>query len=81
MNDFLAFLQKYSWIIGTLLAFGVLFGIFLKRRDLAKRATRAGRGDDPDEQVTPTQFARARLQFLMTLFLLVLLIVIWRLQS
>lgn len=81
MADFLALIERFSWFIAFLLALGVLFGLFLRRRRLAERATRAARGEDVEGPVTLSIHNRARIQFLMTLGIVVLLILIWALQT
>ena len=81
MAAVLELLDRYSWFLAFLLALGVLFGLFLRRRRLAERATRVARGEDPDRPVTLTDYNRARIQFLMTLGIVVLLILVWTLQT
>lgn len=80
MNEILALLHQYSWLVMALLGMGILFGLFLRRRSLALRATKLSRGEDPDE-VTPRDFQRARLQFLLTFVTLLVFILIWLLQT
>lgn len=80
METFLWYLGEYIWFAAALLALLVLFGLFLRRRRLAERATRIARGASPDGPVTLSVLNRARLQFLMTLGVVVLLLVIWALQ-
>jgi len=81
MATFLWYLGEYAWFAAALLALLVLLGLFLRRRRLAERATRIARGESPDGPVTRSMLNRARLQFLMTLGVVVLLIVIWVLQK
>lgn len=80
MAEFLELAQRHSWFIAFLLAMGVLFGLFLRRRRLAERATRIAQGEGSDRPVTLAAHNRARIQFLMCLGILVLLVVIWALQ-
>jgi hypothetical protein len=80
MDDIWYMLHWYSWLVMAVLGLGVLVGLFLRRRSLAARATRIARGEDPDE-VTPRDFNRARIQFLLTLGTVVLLFLIWGLQK
>lgn len=81
MATLLELLERYSWLLVFLLALGILFGLFLRRRRLAERAMRVTRGEDPDRPVTPSIHNRARIQFLMTLGIVILLILIWALQK
>lgn len=81
MAAFLDLVDRYYWLIGFLLGLGVLFGLFLRRRRLADRAIRLARGEEPDGPVTVSDLNRARLQFLMTLGIAVLLVLIWALQK
>ena len=55
----------------------LMFGLFLRRRALAERTTKAAEGD----RVTRRDWNRARIQFLMTLCCMVLLFLIWALQT
>lgn len=77
METFFEFTDNYPWALPTGFAVVLLFGLFLRRRALAERATKAARG----EGVTPRDWNRARIQFLMTLGCVVLLFLIWALQS
>ena len=81
MATLLELLDRYYWFLGFLLALGVLFGLFLRRRRLAERATRIARGEDSDRPVTMADHNRARIQFLMTLATLVVLVLIWIFQK
>ena len=77
MATFNAFNAQYPWVLPTAFAVILLFGLFLRRRALAARATRVAQG----EGVTPRDWKRARIQFLLTLGCVILLFLIWILQT
>ena len=77
METFFEFTNNYPWALPTGFAVVLLFGLFLRRRALAERATKASEGNG----LTTRDWNRARIQFLMTLGCVVLLFVIWALQT
>ena len=77
METFFEFTDNYPWAIPTGFAMILLFGLFLRRRALAERATTAAEGNG----LTTRDWNRARIQFLMTLGCVVLLFLIWALQT
>ena len=77
METFFEFTDNYPWALPTGFAVILLFGFFFRRRALAERATKAAEGDG----VTKRDWNRARIQFLMTLGCVVLLFLIWALQT
>ncbi len=77
METFFELNDNYPRAQPTGFAVVLLFGLFLRRRTLAERATRAAR----DEGVTARDWNRARIQFLMTLGCVFLLLLIWVLQT
>ena len=77
METFSEFTGNYPWALPTGFAVVLLFGLFLRRRALAERAIKAAEGDG----VTKRDWNCARIQFLMTLVCVVLLFVIWVLQT
>ena len=77
METFFEFTDNYPWAIPTGFAVILLFGLFLRRRALAERATTAAEGNG----LTTRDWNRARIQFLMTLGCVVLLFLIWALQT
>ena len=77
MQSFFDFNSQYPWALPTAFAVILLFGLFIRRRALAARATKAVRG----EAVTVRELNRARIQFLMAIACVVLLFVIWLLQG
>ena len=77
MATFNVFNAQYPWALPTAFAVIFLLGLFLRRRSLAARATRAAQG----ESVTAREWNRARIQFLLTLGSVILLFLIWILQT
>ena len=77
METFLEFTNNYPWALPTGFAVVLLFGLFLRRRTLAERATTAAEG----KGLTTRDWNRARIQFLMTLGCMVLMFLIWALQT
>ena len=77
METCFEFTDNYPWALPTGFAVGLLFGLFLRRRALAERATTAAEGNG----LTTRDWNRARIQFLMTLGCVVLLFLIWALQT
>ena len=77
METFFEFTDNYPWALPTGFAVVLLFGLFLRRRALAERATTAAEGNG----LTTRDWNRARIQFLMTLGCVVLLFLIWALQT
>ena len=77
METFLKFTGNYPWALPTGFAVALMFGLFLRRHALAKRATKAAEGD----RVTRRDWYRAIIQFLMTLGCMFLLFLIWALQT
>ena len=77
METFFEFTDNYPWALYTVFALALLFGLFLRRRALAARATKAAEGNG----LTTRDWNRARIQFLMTLGCVVLLFLIWALQT
>ena len=77
MVTFNAFNAQYPWALPTAFAVILLVGLFLRRRSLAAWATRATQG----EGVTPREWNRARIQFLLTLGCVILMFLIWILQT
>ena len=77
METFFEFTDNYPWALPTGFAVLLLFGLFLRRRALAERATTAAEGNG----LTTRDWNRARIQFLMTLGCVVLLFLIWALQT
>ena len=77
METFFEFTDNYPWALPTGFAVVLLFGLFLRRRALAERATTAAEGNG----LTTRDWNRARIQFLMTLGCVVLLFLIWTLQT
>ncbi|PPR61894.1 MAG: hypothetical protein CFH10_01003 [Alphaproteobacteria bacterium MarineAlpha4_Bin2] len=77
METLNAFLGLYPWALPTIFALILLFGLFVRRRSLAERATRTARS----EAVTAREWNRARIQFLMTMGCVFLLVLIWVLQT
>ena len=77
METLNAFFDQYPWALPVIFAVFILFGLFLRRRSLAARVTRATRS----EGVTAREWNRARIQFIMTLGCVFLLILIWLLQT
>jgi putative copper export protein len=77
MATFNVFNVQYPWVLPTAFALILLFSLFLRRRLLAARATRVAQG----ESVTAREWNRARIQFIMTLGCVILLFVIWILQT
>tara|TARA_B100000676_G_scaffold261592_1_gene272067 strand:+ start:447 stop:680 length:234 start_codon:yes stop_codon:yes gene_type:complete len=77
METFFEFTDNYPWALPTGFAVVLLFGLFLRRRALAERATTAAEGNG----LTVRDWNRARIQFLMTLGCVVLLFLIWALQT
>ena len=77
METLSEFTGNYPWALPTGFAVALMFGLFLRRRALAERATKAAEGN----RVTRRDWNRARIQFLMTLGCMVLLFLIWALQT
>lgn len=77
MESLYDFTDKYPWALPTAFALILMFGLFLRRRALAARATRALEG----EGVTHRDLNRARIQFLLTIGCVILLFLIWILQT
>lgn len=77
MAMFNVFNAQYPWALPTAFALILLGGLFLRRRSLAARATRVAQG----ESVTAREWICARIQFIMTLGCVILLFVIWILQT
>ncbi len=77
METFFEFTNNYPWALPTGFAVVLLFGLFLRRRALAERATKASEGNG----LTTRDWNRARIQFLMTLGCVILLFVVWALQT
>ena len=77
MVAFNALNAQYPWALPTVFAVILLVGLFLRRRSLAARVTRAAQG----EGVTPREWNRARIQFLLTLGCVILMFLIWILQT
>ena len=71
------FTSQYPWAPPAIVAVFLLFGLFLRRRALAARATQATRA----EGFTTREWKRARIQFLMTFGCVLLLILIWVMQT
>ena len=77
MQIFYDFTEQYPWAVPAIFAALLLFGLFIRRRAFAARATRLPEGG----HVTAREWNRARLQFLMTFACVFLLILIWILQT
>jgi hypothetical protein len=77
MQSVYNFTEQYPWVLPTIFAVLLLFGLFIRRRAIAARATRLPDGG----HVTTRDWNRARIQFLMTFICVILLIFIWILQT
>ena len=77
METFFEFTDSYPWAVPTGFALVLLFGLFFRRRALAERATKAS----VENGLTTRDWNRSRIQFLMTLGCVVLLFLIWALQT
>ena len=77
MEMFFQFNNNYPWALPTGFAVVLLFGLLLRRRALAERATKATERN----WLTTRDWNRARIQFLMTFGCVVLLFLIWALQT
>ena len=76
-GDVFEFTDNYPWALPTGFAVVLLFGLFLRRRALARTRNYGSRGKRADH----ARLDRARIQFLMTLGCVVLLFLIWALQT
>jgi len=77
MEVFFDLADNFPWFIPAMLAVVLLFGLFLRRKTLAARATRVSE----EKNVSAKDWNRARLQFLLTIVCVFLLILIWLLQT
>jgi hypothetical protein len=77
MQSIYDFAEQYIWALPTILAILLLFGLFIRRRAIAARATRLPDGG----HITARDWRRARIQFLMTFVCVFLLIFIWIFQT
>ena len=77
MQSLFEFTDQHPWALPTIFAVILLFGLFIRRRALAARATRGPESG----HLTTRDWNRARIQFFMTLACVFLLIFIWVMQK